>query len=191
MKYNFFADRTDKLRILQFIFSDTDLRVYDNYSLYGQEVCEYSTVDEIAEKFDLDNGDNFAVTFQLWSPRHKTKPVFGRIELDPKRSGGHSFRFVTDCWGLIQLYFGGIKDNQLNHSHIGHFNERNALKWERIRNLNGNVSDWDWSEIQHSSRRLKYHILNNLATRKIGSFGVLEGVQELEKNGIVITSQNG
>jgi len=50
--------------------------------------------------------------------------------------------------------------------------------------FNGKVSSWDWTEIQATSRKLKYQIHNRLATRKIGSFGVLPGADKLEKEGI-------
>lgn len=184
MNYNFFADKQDKLEILDFIFKDTDLHVYDLGSPYGQEICQYKTVDEISSKFDLDNGDKFAVTFQLWTPRHKGKLLFRKIDLDPKHCNGHTFRYSTDGWGLIQLYFGGLKNNELNQSHIGHFNEKGALKWADTNNVNGLVSSWDWKEIQATSRKLKHQIHNKLATRKIGSLGVLSGADKLETKGI-------
>lgn len=83
MTYDFFADKADKLKILDFIFKDTDLHVYDSDSPYGQGICQYKTVDEISSKFDLDNGDKFAVTFQLWTPLTvlreipRTEPIYG------------------------------------------------------------------------------------------------------------------
>jgi hypothetical protein len=143
MTYNFFADKTDKLIILDYIFSETDLRVFDLYSAIGEEICTYKSAEEIATKFDLENGDKFAVTFQLWAPRHRGKPAFRKIELDPKRCKGHTFRYSTDGWGMIQLYFGGMKNNLLHQSHIGHFNEKGAAKKEGTNNFNGNVRQWD------------------------------------------------
>ena len=184
MTYNFFADKTDKLKILEFIFKETDLKIYDLSSIPGLAICEYRNVDEIFSKLDLVNGDKFAVTFQLQSPRHKGKPIFRKIDLDPKHSNGQTFRYSTDGWGLIQLYFGGLKDNELNQSHIGHFNEKGAYKWEESNSLNGKVSAWDWTEIQTSSRKLKYQIHNKLAMRKIGSLSVLEGADNLAKQGV-------
>ncbi len=183
MNYDFFADKADKLEILDFIFKDTDLHVYDLGSQYEQEICQFKTSDEISSKFDLEI-DEFGTTFQLWTPRHKGKPIFRKVDLDPKRCIGHTFRSATEGWGLIQLYFGGLKNNELKHSHIRHFNEKGALKWEDTNNVNGLVSSWDWTEIQATSRKLKYQIHNKLATRKMGSFGVLSGADKLEKQGI-------
>ncbi|HLO43420.1 MAG TPA: hypothetical protein VK175_03735 [Leadbetterella sp.] len=184
MNYNFFADKADKLEILEFIFKETDLHIYDLSSPHGQEICQYKTVQEISSKFDFENGDKFALTFQLWTPRHKGKLLFRKIDLDPKHCKGHTFRYSTEGWGLIQLYFGGIKNYELNHSHIGHFNEKEALKWEETNKVNGLVSSWDWTEIQATSRKLKYQIHNKLATRKIESFGILSGADKLETQGI-------
>ena len=184
MTYDFFADKADKLDILDFIFKDTDLHVYVLDSLYGQGICQYKTVNEISSKFDVDNGDKFAVTFQLWTPRHKGKPLFRKIDLNPKYCKGHTFRYSTEGWGLIQLYFGGLKNSELNQSHIGHFNERGALKNESSTTFNGKVNAWDWTEIQATSRKLKYQIHNKLAVRKIESFGILSGADQLETQGI-------
>ena len=178
MTYNFFADKTDKLEILDFIFKETDLQVYDLGSLYGQEICEYKTVEEILSKFDLDNGDKFANTLQLWTPRHKGKPIFRKVDLDPKRCKGNTFRYSTEGWGLIQLYFGGLKNSELNQSHIGHFNEVGALRNESATIFNGKVSDWDWTEIQSTSRKLKYQIHNKLATRKKLFIQIFEAIAQ-------------
>ena len=184
MTYDFFADKEDKIKILEYIFKETDLHIYDSSSPFGQEICEYKTVEEISVKFDLDKGDKFANTFQLWTPRHKGTPIFRKVDLDPKHCNGHTYRYSTEGWGLIQLYFGGLKNNELNQSHIGHFNEKGALKWEETNKVNGLISSWDWAEIQATSRKLKYYIHNKLATRKIKSFGILSGADKLETEGI-------
>ncbi len=184
MHYNFFADKNDKEIILDFIFKETDLQIYDHTSAFDEEVCQYFSVEEITSKFDLINGDKFAVTFNLWSPRHSGSILFRKINLDPKRCQGHTFRYSTNGWGLIQLYFGGQKNSELHQSHLGHFNKAGALKVENTNSIIGKVSEWDWNEIEASSRKLKYQIHNKLATKKIGSIGVLPGASELELQGI-------
>ncbi|MFP9113121.1 hypothetical protein ACLI1A_04220 [Flavobacterium sp. RHBU_3] len=184
MNYNFFADKSDKLKVLDFIFNETDLLVYDLASPYGQEICRYTSVEEMESKFDFENGDKFSNTFQLWSPRHKGEPIFRKVELNPKYCNGYTFRYATEGWGLIQLYFGGIRNDELNQSHIGHFSVKGASKWEDINNDKGPVDAWNWKEIEITSRKLKHFIRNKLTVRKIGSFGVLQGANMLEKQGI-------
>ncbi|MBK8342643.1 MAG: hypothetical protein IPL12_04500 [Bacteroidetes bacterium] len=78
MNYNFYANKEDKLEIFEFIFKETDLHIYDLSSAHEQQICQYKTVEEISSKFDLVNGDKFATTFQLWSPRHKGNLFLGK-----------------------------------------------------------------------------------------------------------------
>ena len=40
MNYNFYAGENDKLEILEFIFNETDLKIYDFYSPYGEKICK-------------------------------------------------------------------------------------------------------------------------------------------------------
>lgn len=179
MNYDFFADKQDKINVLEFIFNETDLRIYDLASAYGHHVCEYKLIDEIVSKFDMEGS---FLTFQLWSPRHGSQPTFRRIELNPKYCKGYTFRYNTEGFGLVQLYFDGVRNNQLSHSHIGHFNEKGAAKLES--NPFDKTSNWDWNEIKKTSNKLKYHIHNKLAVSKMGSSGVLAGAKELQLNGI-------
>ena len=165
MTYDFFADESDKIKILEFIFNQTDLQVFDLYSELGQNICEYKNIEDITSKFDLKNGGNLTLNFNLWSPKHGGQVAFRKVKLDPKYCNGHTFRYATEGWGLIQLYFGGFKNNQLTKSHIGHFNEKGALKWASIGDFKGKVSDWDWAEIQVTSRKLKYHIQHKMGLK--------------------------
>jgi hypothetical protein len=184
MTYDFFADETDKIEILNFIFRETDLQIFDLGSPYGQKISEYKTTEEIVSKFDLRNGDKFAVTFQLWTPRFKGDLVFRKVELDPKYCKGHTFRYSTEGWGLIQLYFGGIKNNELNRSHIGHQSQKRATAWESNNTELGQVGNWDWSEVEKAARGLKYQIHNKMTKRKIGVDDVLVGADKLGEQGI-------
>ena len=174
MDYNFYAGEIDKKELLEFIFVETDLRLFDLGSTYGEEICEYKSVSEIVNKFDLKKGGTFATTFQMWSHRHEGEPLFRRVKLDPSRCKGHTFRYSTDGWGMIQLCFGGIKNKKLYQSHIGHFNEKDALKNQSMNHFNGKVEQWNWEEIIKTSRKLKYQIHNKMAVDRIGSIGVLK-----------------
>ncbi len=184
MTYDFFASKNDKINVLDFIYNETDLRVFDLYSPYGEIICEYENITEIFTKFDFEYGDKHALTFQLWSPSFEANIEFRKVELDPKYCNGYTFRFATSGWGLIQLYFGGIKNDILYPSHIGHFNEKGALKNQHVFDLAEVVEKWNWKEVQKASSKLKYYIHEKKAIRKIGSFGVLQGASNLNVNGV-------
>jgi hypothetical protein len=184
MNYDFYADVSDCLKVLRFIFEGTDLRVYDLASPCGLKIAEYRSLDDIFIRFHPVDENLNSMLFQLWSPRHDGRPIFRRVSLDPQRCAGFTFRYSTEGWGLIQLYFGGIRKKGLSPSHMGHFNEKGALKRQGYSDDLGRVNEWNWSEIQKSSRKLKYQIHNKMAVRKIGSWGVLPGAQKLLDKGI-------
>lgn len=182
MTYDFYANTDDRLDVLRFILDETDLRIFDLASSYGCEIAEYKKIEELSKRET--RGRETSLTFQLWSPRHKGQPLFRKVDLDPKYCDGHTFRYMTEGWGLIQLYFGTRQKDDLYHSHLGHFEERGALKWEGLDDYKGKVNEWDWSEIRRTSGRLKYRIHQKMAVRKIGSMGVLDGAHNLSETGI-------
>ncbi len=99
MTYDFFADESDKIDFLNYIFNETDLQIYDLSSEFDEEICRYKNIEEIITKFDLKNGEKFSMTFQLWSPRFKGNVDFRKVELNPKYCKGHTFRYATEGWG--------------------------------------------------------------------------------------------
>lgn len=183
MNYNFLADKADKIQVLNFIFENTDLQIFDSYSKHGQKICQYRNADEIAARFDLESGGQSAVTFQMWGPHFGGGVSFRKINLNPQYCNGHTFRYSTDGWGMIQLYLGGCQNNILSYSHIGHFSEKGALGWEDIGTEKGRVNGWNWKEITATSRRLKYQI-HKMAVGKTGSVSILPGANELRENGV-------
>lgn len=184
MNYNFFADKADKIQVLNFVLNELELQIFDLASHYDKEVKSYANTDEILSSFDLENGGQSAVTFQLWSPRLGGSVSFRKIALNPLACEGHTYRYATEGWGLIQLYFGGQQSGILHHSHIGHFSPKGASKWEEIRKI-GSVDNWNWAEIQHVSGVLKRRIHTKMAVRKEGSYGVMPGADGLSTSGIV------
>lgn len=103
MTYNFYASKSDKLQLLDYIFKETDLRVFDSDSAYGEKVREYKSSEEIEQSFDLENGQSFAATFQLWSPSFLGQILFEKVMLNPKYCKGHTFRYKTTGWGSFSF----------------------------------------------------------------------------------------
>jgi hypothetical protein len=183
LTYDFFADESDKVAILTYILEETDLQIFDLYSRLGETVKNYNSLIDITSCFDLKNEVPSAIHFQLWSPRFKGEPNFRKIELNPKYCKGHTFRFSTEGWGLIQLYLGGVTGKILKHSHVGHWNQKGALKSECTSPIKGNVESWDWTAVQRASNQLKYLLDKKLSVKRLGNYGVLPGAAYLEEQG--------
>lgn len=187
MTYDFYADSEDAINVLGYIFHETDLQLFDSYSDFGRTIETYKSVAQITEAFNLERGRAYSIHLKLWSPRHKGRPILRRLEIDPAKCDGHTFRYSSNGWGLIQLYFYGVTKNGLSPSHIGHFEERGAFAREGIPDFMGCAGDWDWSEIRRTSRKLKYHIQTKLAGGKVSatdSRDVLPGAKKLFDSGI-------
>jgi hypothetical protein len=68
MTYDFFADERDKIEILNFIFRETDLQVFDLSSRFDENINEYKSTEEIVSKFDLHSGTNLQSHFNFGLP---------------------------------------------------------------------------------------------------------------------------
>jgi len=180
MNYDFFADGNDVVNILNFVFSETDLILYQLGSDYGEDIKCFQTTEDVLKVYNFPKIPN-STYFQLWTPRFKGDLVIRKVELDPKYCQGHTFRFSTEGWGLIQLYFGGLRGDRLEHSHLGHQSIKRATNWEDNYKDLGSASKWDWKEVESTARKLKYQIHNRMAVKKINSFGILKGADTYVK----------
>ncbi|MBS0203810.1 MAG: hypothetical protein JSS49_12975 [Planctomycetes bacterium] len=52
-KLDFFAAETDQRAVLEFLFSSTDVRVFEAYSEFGADLREFHSTDELAQAFPL------------------------------------------------------------------------------------------------------------------------------------------
>ena len=96
-------------RVFDFLFSSTDVRVFESYSEYSAELREFHTTDELATSFSLGTdpqGNGNAVLLQLWSPSVMRDLTIRRFALDPPHCNGHTLRHCIEGGGLIQLYLG-------------------------------------------------------------------------------------
>jgi hypothetical protein len=96
MNYDFFASKEDKIEILEFIFKETNLHVYDLVSKYDQKVNRYQSVYDITSRFDLDDNKDLEITFILWSSDFKGQVFFRKSDLNPQYFDGSTFRYSTE-----------------------------------------------------------------------------------------------
>ena len=179
---DFFAAEADQRALVTFLFSATNVRVFESYSEYGRELREFRSVDELADAFRLgtdERGNGTAVLLQLWSPSVMKDLVITRIALRPEYCAGHTFRYRIDGGALIQLYLGGVHERVITKSHFGHFSEVGARKW----GLDDGV---DWQELKTLSSKIQYHIRKRLAVAKVPGRPVLPKAFELVRSGYAL-----
>jgi hypothetical protein len=174
---DFFAVRSDLKNVIDFVFANTDIRVFEAYSAFGQDLREFHSFDELEAKYEVGrdpHGNGFAVRLELWSPSVESGPQIRRIELDPRRCQGHTFRYCLDGWSCIQLYLGGIHDRVITRSHYGHNSE------VRARALGCRNRTVDWSVLKTLSRKIQYHIRGRLAVARVPGRPILAEIQRRE-----------
>jgi hypothetical protein len=93
-----------------------------------------------------------------------------RIELNP--SVGARFRYACEGWGLIQLYFGAIKNGQLSSCHTNHFSAKRAESWEGIVAKRESAHAWDFNAVNRMSSRLN-RFVRGRGVAKWGSYRMI------------------
>lgn len=171
---DFYASAEDQRDLLRFLFSETDIVIYELSSEFDQDVRVFRSLSEVEAVFHL--GDYRAGNLQLWLPCVMASPVIRRIELT--KVPGHSFRYAVEGAGLIQLYLDGVQDGIIYHTHYGHWNEAGA----RQRSIHS-ADDCDWQALVKLSGRIQRHIREKLASAKLYSRPVLRHALALVQQG--------
>lgn len=181
-KLDFFAAESDQREVLDFLFSSTDVRVFESYSEPDADLREFSSAADLAAAFSLGadpHGNGVAILLQLWSPAVMRELSIRRFGLDPRRCNGHTFRHNIEGGGLMQLYFGGVCDRVVTKSHFGHQSQVRAEAWEVADGVN-------WEALQTLSNRIQYHVRRRLAAGKAGSLPVLPEALSLARAGYTL-----
>jgi hypothetical protein len=179
---DFFAAESDPQTVLDFLFSSTDVRVFESYSEYDAELREFRSINELAATFPLGtdpHGNGTATLLQLWSPAVMRDVSIRRFALDPAHCNGHTFRHCIEGGGLMQLYLGGTCGRVVTKSHFGHQSQARAQAW-------GVDDGVNWEAIKKLSNRIQYHIRTRLAAGKVPGKPVLPHALELARAGCAL-----
>jgi hypothetical protein len=108
------------------------------------------------------------------------------ITFRPGAVPGATFRYDSAGWGLIQLYFGNVRDGRLSNCHTNHNSERRARKWEPTYadDPMDPVDAWNWKEVTRTSALLN-RFVKRIAPGKIHSRPVLRAAWEAHATGKV------
>lgn len=177
-RLDFFGIRSDFEQVFAFLFAETDFRVFESSSEFGKPIREFGSFADLCGAFDIGrdkNGNGHAALLQLWSPSIMPEPQIERINLDPTKCDGFTFRIRISGYGLVQLYLGGVHDRVITKSHYGHFSERGAARW-------GDVSKVNWGALSKLSGKVQRYV-RKLGAGKVPGRPVLAGAYKLSTEG--------
>ena len=162
---DFYAVKGDKRDLLSFIFSETDILIYELSSEHNQEPRCFRTTQELEAVHSL--GQHDGPLLQLWSPTVIGPPTPRRIEMValPDRP----FRYAVEGVGLMQLYLGGEQATAILHSHFGHWNEAGARKAE-----GDSADECNWGALSKVSGSIQRFIQRRSGVAKLHSRPILK-----------------
>jgi hypothetical protein len=177
---DYYALGGDFESILDFVFAQAGWELHELSSRPDQPVRVYSGTSQVRNDWVLGEA---ACHFQLYSPELGGEPIHRKITFKPGAVAGASYRFATEGWGLIQLYFGCLRPQVgLSHSHTNHFSQKGAVAWSEGNASLGPADDWDWVAIAKASGHLNRYI-RRLGVCKLDSRPILPGAQEAVRAG--------
>ncbi|MEX5749086.1 hypothetical protein [Massilia sp. X63] len=165
---DFFGLDEDFYNVMQFVFSETDLIVYEAYSRVDHDIRKLSCVDDLRSIAHEREGGCFLL--RSWSPAVTNSPIFKTFKLRPE-IGAH--RTSLEGSGLMQFAQGRIEGGLLHSSSFSHWNEAGALQRSALP-----TDDIDWPAMRLISGKIHRHVRNKLAVARIYSAPVLPGAYE-------------
>ena len=185
---DFYALAEDSVEVLKFVFEQPGWVLYDLASPHDATARAFQSVDTVTEACPI---GATPVHFHLYALDMKGAVIHEKVTFKPGAVPGATFRHDTRGWGLIQLYFGALRENgSLTPSHTNHFSPARATKWAPTSPGLGSVADWDWKAVERTSSRL-VRFIRKIATSREWSRPVLPAAAQAQREGRVTCRLHG
>ncbi|MEO0574355.1 MAG: hypothetical protein AAF004_02745 [Pseudomonadota bacterium] len=166
---DFYALRSDIETILEFVFEQTDCRVFESYSRPSHELREFSSLDSLrgSDFLEANHGRYF---LRLLSKSINCEPIIREFTLT--KTGQK--RQEVNGPGMFQIDEGHRLDTQgdaLSWSTFRHWNEAGAK--QRSSFPDELLETVDWKRMRRISGQIQRHIRNKLAVAKIRTRPIL------------------
>jgi len=181
---DFYALAPDLLEVLDFVFAQPGWRLVELTSQNDRSLRSFHCAREVLEGFPTFSELSSALHFQIYSETMGGAVTSRRITYNPGAVPGATFRHASQGWGLIQVYFGRLRDGGLSHCHTNHNSERRARHGESSCADMGPVDAWNWKEVSRTSSKLD-RFVRRTAPGKLHSRPVLPAAWEAQTMGQV------
>jgi hypothetical protein len=177
---DFYGVAPDLIEVLDFVFAQPGWQLVELASRHDQPLRTFLTTGEVLDGFPAFSSLSTPLHFQLYSKTMGGRVGQRRIDFNPGAVPGASFRYDSQGWGLIQLYFGRLRDGRLSSCHTNHNSEKRARAWTPTYSDEpemGSVEAWDWKEVTRISSRLN-RFLKSRSPGKLHSRPILPNAWE-------------
>ena len=126
------------------VFERGDVTVLEAYSAFGAELKSFSSPEELAEYVRLQrHSPGHSAHLAIHYPDMGGAPIHSRLQLDPEKCLGHTFRYSVAGWGLIWAHL------EWRQSSVGSFisanSEKRAALWAPNYPELGAPDQWNWT----------------------------------------------
>jgi hypothetical protein len=170
--HHFYATRDDLHELLEFVYSQTDSRVFEAYSRINHEAREFRSLDDLRQQ-DPAAASHGKLHLRLCSPSVTTGPTFSRFELKAEVGGG--YRVSVEDPSIIRIVEGGIRKDiaqaPLYWTEIASWNEAGAR--QRSLYSKAELDRIDWRELARLSNRIWRFIKDKLGVASLGPRPIL------------------
>lgn len=160
---DFFALDEDFYSLMQFVFVETDMIIFEAYSRIDREIRQIMSVEHLRDIADERRAGGFLL--RGWFPEATDTPSFRTYRLNPE-VGKH--RTSVEGAGVVQFSQGVIDLGYLKFSSFSHWNEAGAIQ----RGVLG-AENVNWAALRRHSGRVHRHVRHKLSVAKASTASVL------------------
>lgn len=182
---DFYALAPDLIEVLDFVFAQPGWRLIELASRHDQPLRTFRATRDVVEAFPTFPSLSSSLHFHLYAEAMAGTVGSKRITFKPGAVPGATFRYDSQGWGLIELYFGQLRGGNLSNCHTNHNSEQRARTWAPTYADDpamGEVDSWNWKEVSRTSSRLN-RFLQGRAAGKLHSRPVLPAAWEAQSSG--------
>ncbi|MEE4246048.1 MAG: hypothetical protein V2I33_11595 [Kangiellaceae bacterium] len=185
---DFYANKSDVLELIDYMFELAPMKLFEAYSLPGNKIREFRSSKDITESSHIDDNHG-AIFVRGWWEAVTSAPTVKTFDLD--NSVG-VFRQVLEGVGTFQLQQGtpnDMADDALDLSCFSHWSEKGA--YQRSNYLAKDVSEVDWIELKSLSGKVQRHIRNKMSVATLMRKPILQGAYRYLENGGTLFGRPG
>ena len=136
------------------VYSQGPVFVRQAYSEFGCTAREFADAKALLNDLNYKSGDG--ETFRMYTIYYleaKGHTYEQRIELDPRKCDGHTFRFRQEGWGLIQLQC-DFRKHPIVECCVAVNSKTRAETWSDTHTELESPDAWDWTVIERKAGKL-------------------------------------
>jgi len=135
--------------VVEAIFAVDMPIVQESYSAFESEIQSFKSPQELLSFI----AESKSVALALYYPETEGSVERTRIDLNPKKCKGHTFRYRTDGWGVIQFQVQNTNQSEFK-CRFAVNSELRANKWFETYPELKPPSLWKWNLVEKHTRRL-------------------------------------